>query len=149
MERTRSKHSSCLWFQILAVETDSFLPDQQSDRCNLARQRQTCHVRPDSLGQQCRVELLERTGLAGSDDRGTLEEISQIVIAIGVESTNRYLPVRPSELPFGRAIGGAAVRLDAKAAEGGILGMAYQVPAPGRFFISIAKLFGDSVIKNA
>src|ERR1700720_4289045 len=31
------RHSSCLWFQILGVETYPLLPDMQSDRRNLTR----------------------------------------------------------------------------------------------------------------
>src|SRR6202043_597602 len=59
------RHSSCLWFQILGVETYPLLPDMQSDRRNLTRQRQTRHFRPNPLNQQRRVKLLERTGLVG------------------------------------------------------------------------------------
>jgi hypothetical protein len=33
------KHSSCLWFQMLGVERHSFLPDDQRNRRNFARQR--------------------------------------------------------------------------------------------------------------
>jgi len=39
------RRSSCLLFQIFGVETDSFLPDQQSDRRDLARQGETRHRR--------------------------------------------------------------------------------------------------------
>jgi len=94
------RHSSCLWFQILGVETGSFLPEVQGDRRNLARQRQTGHLWTDALGQQGSIELLKRTRLVGSDDGRTLEQIFQIVIMIGVEPANRDLFVRPVELSF-------------------------------------------------
>ena len=44
------RHSSCLWFQILGVETDSFLPDVQGNRRDLPRQRQACHPWLDAFG---------------------------------------------------------------------------------------------------
>src|ERR1700693_2734241 len=55
------KHSSCLWFQMLGVEADSFLPNDQRDRCNFARQCQACHLQPHPLGNQSRV-LLSKIG---------------------------------------------------------------------------------------
>jgi hypothetical protein len=67
------RHSSCLWFQMIGVEAHPFLPHDQRNRGNLACQRKTCHLRPDAFGQQSRVELLERTRLAGGDDRRPLE----------------------------------------------------------------------------
>jgi len=63
MERINRRHSSCLWIQILGVETYLLLPDMQGDRRDLPRQRQACHLWPDAFGQQCGVELLKRTGL--------------------------------------------------------------------------------------
>jgi len=37
------RRSSCLLFQMFGVETDSFLPHQQSDRRDLARQSEARH----------------------------------------------------------------------------------------------------------
>ena len=45
------RHSSCLWFQMLAVEAHSSLPHDQYDGGNLPGQGQTRHLRPDALGQ--------------------------------------------------------------------------------------------------
>ena len=69
------RHSSCLWFQMLGVEARSFLPDDQRDGCNLAGQSQTGHFRPNPLGHQCVIKLLERSGLGSGDGRSTLEQI--------------------------------------------------------------------------
>src|SRR4029077_6603517 len=107
------RHSSCLWFQVLGVEAYPLLPDMQGDRCNLARQRQARPLRADSLGQQRRVELPERTGLVGGDDRRTVEQIFQIVIMVGVEPANGHLFVGPLQPSFDIAIVGTAVGLDA------------------------------------
>ncbi len=67
------KHSSCLWFQKLGVEAHSSLPYDQHDGGNFPSQGQARHLRPHPLGQQGRVELLQRTGLGRGDDRRTLE----------------------------------------------------------------------------
>ncbi len=86
------KHSSCLWFQMLGVERDSFLPNDQSDGRNFACQGETRHLRPDSLGHQGRVEFLERPRLGGGDDGCALENIFQLVIVIAVEPPQRNGP---------------------------------------------------------
>jgi hypothetical protein len=41
--RVLHRRSSCLLFQMLGVETDSFLPNEQGDRRNLACQGEACH----------------------------------------------------------------------------------------------------------
>ena len=71
-----------MWFQIWGVEVDSFLPNGQRNRSDLARQRQARHLRLDPLGDQRIVKLLERTSLDSGDGRGTLEQIFEIVIVI-------------------------------------------------------------------
>ena len=70
---------------MLGVEADSFLPDQQSDRSDLARQGQARHLRSDSFGHQSSVELLERPGLGGGEDGRTLEDVLQFVIVVAIE----------------------------------------------------------------
>ena len=67
------RHSSCLWFQMFGVEARSSLPHDQYDGGNLPGQGQTRHLRPDALGQQRCVELLERTRFARSNDGRTFE----------------------------------------------------------------------------
>ena len=95
MERTHcQRHSSCLWFQMFGVEAYSFLPDDQRDRCNFARQRQASHLRPHPFGNESSIELLERASLGGGEGRGTLEQVLEIVIMIAVEPAKRYLLLR-------------------------------------------------------
>ena len=67
---------------MFGVETNSFLPNDQSDRRNLARQREPRHRRLHSSGYQSGVKFLERAGDGSGPDRGTLEDIFQIVIVI-------------------------------------------------------------------
>src|SRR6266436_6834108 len=58
-ERTLcQRRSSCLWFQIVGVETYLLLPDNQGDRGNLPRQGQARHRGLPSLGQQSLVEIV-------------------------------------------------------------------------------------------
>ena len=103
---------------MLGVERDSFLPNDQRDRCNFACQGQPRHFRPDSLGNQSRVKFLERPSLGSGDDGCALENVFQIVIVIAVEPSQRYLLLRRSQLPIDLTMIGAAVRLDSKAAVG-------------------------------
>src|SRR5579863_8059402 len=98
MERIRSRHSSCLWFQMVGVEAHSFLPDHQRDGCNLARQSQTCHLRPDSFGHQRIVKLPKRTSLGRGHCCRALEYTLQIVIVIAIQSANRYWLLRTFQL---------------------------------------------------
>ncbi len=67
------------------VETNSFLPNEQSDGRDLARQGETRQMRFHSSGNASLVEVLERPG-GSSRSRGcTLEDIFQIVIMVDVE----------------------------------------------------------------
>ena len=97
---------------MLGVERDSFLPNDQSDRRNFARQRQACHLWPHSFGHQSRVKFLERPRLGGRDDGCTLENVFQLVIVIAVEPAQRDWPLGRSQLPLDITMVGAAVRLD-------------------------------------
>src|SRR5260370_10898261 len=63
MERTLcQRRSSCLLFQMLGVETCSFLPDDQRDRGNLPRQGEASHRWAHPLGKQSLVKIVERSG---------------------------------------------------------------------------------------
>src|SRR6266478_4642089 len=71
MERTLcQRRSSCL-FQIVGVETCSFLPDNQGDRGNLPRQGETSHRWSHPFGEQgpikgnvlCSLWRIESSGI--------------------------------------------------------------------------------------
>jgi hypothetical protein len=94
---------------MLGVEARSSLPHHQHDGGNLPGQGQPCHFRPDALGQQSGVELLQRTGFARSRDRRALKQILQIVIAVSVQSANGDLFLCLFELPIDTTVIGAAV----------------------------------------
>ena len=93
------RHSSCLWFQMLGVERNSFLPNDQYDRRNFTGQREPCHFRPHSLGDQSGVKFLQRTGFRGSDDGCPLKNIFQFVIVIAIEAAQRDLFFGRSNCP--------------------------------------------------
>jgi len=87
-KRLSSLRSSCSLFQMFSVETCSFLPNQQSDRGNLARQGEACQVRFRSPGDAGFVEILKGSAVGGSPGGRTLEDIFQIMIVVAVESAN-------------------------------------------------------------
>jgi hypothetical protein len=85
MERTLcQRRSSCL-FQIVGVETYSFLPDDQSDRGNFPRQGETSHRCSHPFGEQVLVKIAERS-IAGASPHGrTLEDILEIMVMVRIQ----------------------------------------------------------------
>jgi len=82
-KRTRgSRRSSRLRFQVFGVETRSFLPDDQNDRCDLACQGETSHRRLHPLGQQTFVKLVQRSGGTARPHRRALENPFEIVVVV-------------------------------------------------------------------
>src|ERR1700730_13450574 len=112
------QRSSCLLLQILSVETNSFLPDQQSDRSNFPGQREPCHRWFHSASHHGGIEILQRSrGDRGSDGRA-LKDIFSIVVVIQVQPTNRNVSLRSPELSLDIAVLTAAVGLQTKTAVG-------------------------------
>src|SRR5688572_11214771 len=103
---------------MFGVETDSFLPDQQSDRCDLACQGQARHGWFHSAGDQSAIELLKWPGYGGSSGGRTLEDIFQIVIVVGVEPANRQELLRALQPGSHKVVLSAAVRLQSQTAVG-------------------------------
>src|SRR5271166_3056649 len=79
--------SSCLRFQLFCVETFLLLPKCQSDGRDLARQRQTSHLRLHPVGQQSRVEIVERPRSTAGPGGRTLEDLFHLVIVISIQTT--------------------------------------------------------------
>src|SRR5215472_6069381 len=73
---------------MFGVETHSFLPNQQSDGCHLARQCKSRHRRLHSAGQASFVELLEWSGDNRCPRGGALEDVFQIMVMVEVEAAN-------------------------------------------------------------
>src|SRR5271170_271205 len=89
---------------LFSVETNSFLPNEQSDGCDLARQGQACHRWFHAAGKASLVEILERPS-CGSRSRGSsLKDIFQIMIVIFVQSADGHRFLRAFELAPHEAI---------------------------------------------
>src|SRR5271165_6992608 len=73
---------------MFGVETHSFLPNDQSDGRDLARQSESRHRWLHPSRYETDVELLKRSTDGSSPSRRTLEDIFQIVIVVGVEPAN-------------------------------------------------------------
>ena len=87
MERTLCQRRSRSLFQIVGVETYSFLPDDQGDRGNLPRQGETSHRWSHPFGEQGLVKIAQRSiASAGSHGR-TLEDILEIVVMVRIQPT--------------------------------------------------------------
>ena len=79
-----SQPSSCLWFQIIGVETCLLLPHDQGDRGNLPGQGQVGHRGLPSLGQQILVEIVQRSRRGAGSHGGTLENIFEVVVVVPI-----------------------------------------------------------------
>src|SRR6266851_5591424 len=80
--------SSCLRFQLFGVETFSSLPKCQSNGRDLARQRQTSHLRLHPRGQQSRVKLVERSRTTAGPGSRTLEDLFHLMVVVPIETTD-------------------------------------------------------------
>src|SRR6202790_4275783 len=81
------RYSSCLRFQLFGVETFSSLPKCQSNGRDLARQRQTSHLRLHPLGQQRRVKLVERSRTTAGPGGRTLEDLFHLMVVVPIQTT--------------------------------------------------------------
>ena len=80
--------SSCLRLQLFGVETFLLFPKCQGNGRNLARQRQTSHLRLHPLGEQARVEFVKRPHAAAGPGGRTLEDFFHLVVVISIQTTN-------------------------------------------------------------
>src|SRR5258707_15500986 len=80
--------SSCLRLQLFDVETFLLFPKCQGDGRDLARQRQTRHLRLHPFGQQTRVEIVERSRATTGPGGRTLEDLLHLMVVISIQPTN-------------------------------------------------------------
>src|SRR5260370_833583 len=126
MEGFSNRRSSCLLFQVCSVETHSFLPHDQSDGGDLARQSQTCHRWFHSFGKESRVELLEGPIDSSGPNGCTLEDIFQIVVMIFVEPADGYDLLGALELATHHAVFPAVACFQRQTAVGPQLSLAAE-----------------------
>ena len=84
--------SSCLRLQLFDVETFLLLPKCQGNGRDLARQRQPRHLRLHPLGQQRRVEIVERSPATAGPGSRTLEDLFHLMIVISIR-INHIMPI--------------------------------------------------------
>src|SRR5580765_7523694 len=89
---------------MFSVETNSFLPNEQSDGRDLARQGQARHRWFQTAGDASLVEFLKRSGRSSRSRGSTLEDIFQIVIVIFVQSADGHCFLRAFQLTANEAI---------------------------------------------
>src|ERR1700723_507920 len=80
--------SSCLRLQLFGVETFLLFPKCQSNGRDLACQGQTRHLRLHALGQQSRVEIVERSPATAGPGGGALEDLFHLMVVISIQPTN-------------------------------------------------------------
>src|SRR6266853_5113289 len=117
MERTLGpRRSSCLQFQLFCVEMCSFLPQDESDRCNLSRQGESSHRWLHAFREQALVEIVERSLSAAGHRRRTLEDGFHIVIMILIEPTNLLGLLRTLQLSAHVTVLRTVARIDRQSA---------------------------------
>src|SRR6476646_370057 len=89
---------------MFSVETNSFLPNEQSDGRDLARQGQARHRWFQTAGNARLVESLKRSGRSSRSRGSTLEDIFQIMIMIFVQSADGHSFLRAFQLAANDAV---------------------------------------------
>ena len=82
------RRSSCLRFQMFGVETFSFLPECQRDGRDLPCEREACHIRLHSLGQQSCVKVLQWSRATTGAHGRTLEDLLHLVVVILIQTAD-------------------------------------------------------------
>ena len=94
----------------------SFLPDDESDRCNLSRQGESSHRWLHAFREQAQVEIVERSLSAAGHTRRTFEDGFHIVIMILIEPTNLLGLFRTLELSAHVTVLRTVARIDRQSA---------------------------------
>src|SRR5271156_2510428 len=95
---------------LFSVETNSFLPNEQSDGGDLARQGQACHRWFHAAGKASLVEILERPSGGSRSPGSSLKDIFQVMIVILVQSADGHsflgaFQLAPNEAIFPTIVG--------------------------------------------
>src|SRR6202162_5110317 len=79
--------SSCLRFQLFGVETFLLLPKCQSNGRDLARQRQTRHLRLHPFVEQTHIELAKRSPATAGPGGRALANLFHLMFVVPIETT--------------------------------------------------------------
>src|ERR1017187_3122639 len=96
----------------------SFLPKDESDRCNLSRQGEASHRRLHAFREQALVEIVERSLAAAGHTRRTLEDGFHFMIMILIEPTQLLWFLGTLQLSSHVTVLRAVARLDRETAVG-------------------------------
>src|SRR5712671_7156681 len=118
--------SSCLRLQLFGVETFLLFPKCQGNGRDLARQCQTRHLRLHALGQQSRIEIVERSSAPAGPGGRTLEDLFHLVVVISIQTTNLLGFPGALQLSADKAELRTVVRLNAQATIGPQLPLASE-----------------------
>ena len=103
---------------MFGVEAHSFLPNEQSDGRDLARQGKACHRWFHSSGNAGLVEILQRPLCDSGSRRSALEDVFQIVVMVDVEAADGQDLFGAFELTTDEAIFPAGVGFQCEASKG-------------------------------
>src|SRR5260370_7318460 len=115
---------------MFSVETFSFLPKCQGDGRDLPCEREACHIRLHSLGQQSFVKVLQWSRATTGAHGRTLEDLLHLVIVILVQTTDLLWLFGTFQLSIHITMLRAVVRLHRQATLGPHLPFAAQPLGP-------------------
>src|ERR1700737_193514 len=118
--------SSCWRLQLFDVETFLLFPKCQGDGRDLARQRQTRHLRLHALGQQSRVEIVEWSPATAGPSGRTLEDLFHLMVVISIQPTELLRFLGAMQLSTHKTVLRTVVRLNAQATVGPELSLAAE-----------------------
>ena len=112
------KCSSCLRFQLFGVETFLLFPKRQSNGRDLARQRQTRHIRLHSFVQQTHIKVVQRPHSTAGSGSCSFEDLFHFVVVILIETANLLRFLGALQLSADKAVLPTIVRFNAQSAIG-------------------------------
>src|ERR1700687_714662 len=101
---------------MFGVEGFSFLPDLQCNGGDLARQGQTCHLRPHSLLQQPKVKPAKYPLTSAGRVGRALEHVLQFVVVVPVQPADLCRSSFAFKLSVSHAVLGAVAGLQSQSA---------------------------------
>src|SRR5260370_7637427 len=96
---------------MFGVETCSFLPDDQCDRCNLPRQGETGHRWSPPFGKQGLVKIAKWSGGGAGLHGRTLEDILEIMVVVIIQPAKLLWFLGTSQFSFDKTVFRAVIAL--------------------------------------
>src|SRR5260370_2248512 len=99
---------------MFGVETCAFLPDDQCDRCNIARQGERGHRWSPPFGKQGLVKIAKWSGGGAGLHGRTLEDILEIMVVVIIQPAKLLWFLGTSQLSFDKTVLRAVMGLQPK-----------------------------------